>query len=146
MGRSQSFAQAWSYAYRDGGVDAVYPKKQPGRVPRLAADRVDAFKARINAGPTETDGVCTLRGRDLQRILKEEFAVELGLQGVYVLLRRIGYACLKPRPQHRNSDPEAQRRWLERAPLLSRSSGKPTRTSASRSGSWTRPASASRVG
>lgn len=126
-------------------MEALYPKKQPGRVPRLAADQIEAFKQRIDAGPTEEDGVCTLRGRDLQRILKDEFQAELGLQGVYDLLHRIGYSCLKPRPQHRKSDPEAQERWLKRAPFLSRSSEKPTPPNGSRSGSWTKPASGSKA-
>ena len=144
VGRSRRFAQRWCYAYRDGGLDALTPKRQTGRPPRLAPDRHEAFKARMLAGPTEADGVCTLRGEDARRILEAEFGVAYSLNGVYDLMHRLGLSCLKPRPQHRKADVEAQQRWLERAPLLFETCDSDTPTSASRSGSRTKPASANK--
>jgi len=67
--------------------------------------------------------VCALRGRDCQRILAEEFGVRYSLNGVYELLHRLNLSVLVPRPQHRKSEPETQRRWVERAPFLSVRSG-----------------------
>ncbi len=46
LGRARRSAQAWAYAYRDGGVDAVRPRP---REPKLAA--------RLDAGPRPEDGV-----------------------------------------------------------------------------------------
>lgn len=121
LGRSRRFVQSWAYAYRDGGIESLQPGRSPGRPVKLPRTQEQAFKARFLGGPTERDGgVCTLRGLDAVRILKEEFGVEYSLDGVYDLLERLGLSCLRPRPRHRKSDPAARAAWLERAPLLSR--------------------------
>lgn len=57
LGRSRGFVQRWAYAYRDGGLDAVAVKPQPGRPTILSPDRHDAFRQRVLDGPTEDDGV-----------------------------------------------------------------------------------------
>ena len=145
IGRSRSFVQRWGSVYRDHGLDAVRPIKQTGRPTRLPPDRLEEFRQRVLDGPHEEDGVCALRGRDMQRILEHEFGVTYTLSGVYELLDRLGLVVLAPRPQHRKSDPEAMQRWVERAPLLSRKSGQNTQTNASRCGSRTKRASGSRA-
>lgn len=144
LARSRGFVQRWCYTYRDHGLDAVVAKSPPGPATRLPADQHDVFKQRVLDGPTQADGVCTLRGRDMVRILEEEFGVRYELNGVYDLLHRLNLSVLAPRPQHRKSDPEAMARWVEDAPLLSKKSGNNTRTSVSRCGSRMKHASASR--
>lgn len=120
LGRSRRSVQAWAYAYRDGGIEALRPGKSTGRPSKLPRDQEQAFKERIKAGPAEADGgVCTLRGEDARRILEREFGVRYTLQGVYDLLERLNLSCLVPRPRHRKNDPEAMREWLDGAPLLS---------------------------
>lgn len=119
LGRSRRSVQEWVYAYRDGGIDAIHPPKRPGRTPKLPREREDELRARIDAGPTPADGVCTLRGKDVVRILDREFGVKYSLDGAYDLLERLGYSCLSPRPKHENQDPQAQERFKGDAPLLS---------------------------
>ena len=117
--------QAWVYRYRDGGIGALRPLKPPGHKPRLPPERGGEFIARITAGPRAGDGVCTLRARDAQRILLDEFGVKYELQSVYDLMHRLGLSCLKPRPRHEHSDPEAMKEFREeRAPFLSVRSGR----------------------
>ncbi|MCC6428916.1 MAG: winged helix-turn-helix domain-containing protein [Phycisphaerales bacterium] len=112
--------QAWAYRYRDGGIAALTPGKAPGNKPLLPSARHEEFRNRIINGPREGDGVCTLRAKDAQRILREEFGVVYKLAGVYDLMHRLGLACLKPRPRHEDSDPEAMRKFAEEsAPFLS---------------------------
>jgi len=118
LGRSRGFVQDWAYAYRDGGLDAIAVKPQPGRPPTLPADQHDAFRQRVLDGPTEDDGVAALKGADFVRILEEEFGVNYTLNGVYELLGRLGLSFLSPRPEHRKSDPQAMAKWVERAPFL----------------------------
>jgi transposase len=147
LARSRGFVQRWAYAYRDGGIDAIATTPHPGKPARLPADRHDELRARLDAGPRPEDGVCTLRGRDVQRILAEEFGVEYSLQAVYDTLHRLGYSCLKPRPRHERQDPEAQNRFKEEvAPFLSAPSAtrSPRTPGSSGSSTWTKPASASR--
>ena len=119
VGRSPRFVDEWVARYRRGGVDALVPKKQPGRAPKLAPDQEQLLKARLDAGPRASDGVCTLRGRDVCRIIEQEFGVVHTLGGIYDVLRRLGYSSLVPRPRHRKNDAQAMRQFVEeRAPLL----------------------------
>ena len=123
LGRARRSVQDWAYAYRDGGVDAVQPARRKGREPKLPREREAELMARLDAGPrTDRDGgVCTLRGKDVVRILEREFLVKYTLAGAYELLERLGYSCLAPRPRHEKCDPAEQQRFRGHAPLLSNS-------------------------
>lgn len=119
LGRSPRFVDEWVGRYRKGGIDALLPKKQPGRPPKLTAEQEAALKAQLDAGPRASDGVCTLRGKDVCRIIEAEFGVVYTLGGIYDVLRRLGYSSLVPRPRHRKNDPQAMQRFVEcDAPLL----------------------------
>jgi len=137
--RSRGFVQRWAYAYRDHGIEGLIAQPRGGSQPRLSRELQKQFVERFKGGPTDRDGgVCRLGGKDGVRILQEEFGVAYTLNAVYELLHRNGLSCLRPRPRHRKSDPEAQKQWLERAPLLFRKSAQNTRTSGPKSGSRTR--------
>jgi transposase len=118
LGRARRSVQDWAYAYRDGGIDAVQPKPRPGRTPKLPRQREAQFIERLDAGPRPEDGVCTLRGRDVVRILQSEFGVRYTLGGAYDLLERLGYSCLTPRPLHEKADPQQVEQFKQHAPLL----------------------------
>lgn len=120
LSSSRRVVQTWAYRYRDRGIDGLVALKAKGHAPRLAPERNAEFIARMTAGPRESDGVCTLRARDAQRILLGEFGVRYELKGVYDLMHRLGLSCLKPRPRHEKSDPVAMKTFKEEtAPLLS---------------------------
>ncbi len=144
LGRSRRFVQQWTYRYRDGGLANLAEQPRSGAPTKLRRDDESVFQARIEAGPSGGDGVCTLRGKDLRRILKEEFGAQYTLDGVYDLLHRLGYSCLKPRPRHRKNDVDRMREWKRSAPLLSSASKKSTRTKVSKFGSKTKHGSVSR--
>lgn len=118
LGRARRSVQDWAYAYRDGGMDAIQPVRRKGREPKLPRSREPELAARLDAGPRSSDGVCTLRGRDVVSILEREFGVIYSLGGAYDLLHRLGYSCLTPRPLHEKSDPAAIERFKTDAPLL----------------------------
>lgn len=120
LGRSKSFVEDWVYAYRDGGIEAIRPIKQTGRPTLLSKEREAAFLERVDAGPREDDGVCTLRGADLRRILHAEYDAPYSERGVYALMKRVGYSSLKPRPIHEKHDPLAAAAFRQSAPLLSK--------------------------
>lgn len=145
LDRSRKFVQDWAYAYRDRGIEGLTPKRQTGRKPKLDPERQRAFIQQFKQGPGEDEPLCTLRGKDAQRILAEHYGVAYSLNAVYHLLHRHGLSCLKPRPRHRKNDPKAMADFLERAPFLSKASATPTPTNPSRSGSRTKPASASKA-
>lgn len=145
LGCSRRFVQCWVYVYRDHGLDAVRATPQKGQPKKLAADQESLFKQRMLAGPTSADqGLCTLRGKDAQRILQQEFGKKYTLAGAYALLHRLGLSCLMPRPKHRKNDPAAMEKWLRDAPFLSRKSATSIRKGKWKSGSRTKRGSASR--
>lgn len=116
LGRHRNFVQKWAYAYRDGGIEAIAPKSAPGAPCKLTEAQQVAFKRRMLDGPTEADGVCSLRGPSAQKILAEEFGEDYATSSTYKLLHRLNLSCLVPRPQHRKNDPDAMNKWLEGAP------------------------------
>jgi transposase len=134
LARSKSFVEDWVYAYRDAldpaqALDGLRPRKQPGATPRLPREREAEFLRRVDESPRESDGVCTLRGRDLQRILREEFGAVYSERGVYALMKRLGYASLTPRPIHEKHDPARTQEFKASAPLLSTKKRLDTRAS-----------------
>lgn len=145
LGRSRGFVQRWCYVYRDQGLSAVSSKAPPGRPPKLPSAQHEMFRRRVLAGPVEGDGICALRGRDLIRILEDEFFVRYELSGLYHLLHRLNLSVLVPRPQHRKSDPQAMRQWVDQAPFLSKNKGSNTPASVSPCGSRTKRGSASKA-
>lgn len=116
--RSKSFVEDWVYAYRDRGIGALKPNKPTGRPRKLTREQEAAFLERVDAGPTDADRVCTLRGSDLRRILEHEFGATYSQRGVYALMRRLGYSSLKPRPIHEHHDPAKAHQFKDDAPLL----------------------------
>ena len=117
-GLSRRITQRWIARYNEHGLDGLDDRR--GRESGLPLDEQQqaAVRQRIDAGPTEADEVCSLRGRDLQRILADEFHVMRSLSSVYWLLHRLGYSYLRPRPKHRKADSaqilEFQQQWPTR--------------------------------
>lgn len=145
--RSRGFVQRWAYAYRDGGIDALHDTPRGGSRPKIGGQLREKLRERLDAGPRAEDRVCTLRGKDIQRIAREELGVRVGLSSVYRTLEAMGYSCLTPRPRHEKQDAAAQQGFKQQAaPLLSRPSARRLSrwAGAPASTSWMRPASVSR--
>lgn len=107
-GFSRRSVQHWVARYNAEGLAGLATKSGRGRKPPLTPEQEQQLRQRIDAGPQPADGVCTLRGKDVQRILQQEFGQLRSLNGVYSLLHRLGYESLVPRPQHPQGDPAAQ--------------------------------------
>lgn len=108
LGCSLRAVKNWVAQYNRGGVEALHERPRVGRPRRLAPEHYPRLKQRLDAPPRPEDGVCTLRGLDVQRLLEQEFGVMMSLQAVYDLLHRFGYSSLMPRPQHEDANPEVQ--------------------------------------
>ncbi len=118
VGLSRRICQRWVSRYNAEGLTGLDDRR--GREERLplTPEEQDEFRRRLDAGPTAQDEVCSLRDKDVQRILAQEFHLLRSLAGVYHLLHRFGYSCLRPRPRHRKADPQKPaaflREWPER--------------------------------
>ena len=49
--RSKSFVEDWVNACRDGGINAIKPRKQPELTPRVARKCEQEFLRRVDASP-----------------------------------------------------------------------------------------------
>ena len=69
--------------FNEEGLAGLEDRPGRGRRCPLSAEQQAQLEARLAAGPTAADEVCTLRGEDVQRILQEEFGVLRKLSSVY---------------------------------------------------------------
>ena len=113
LGCSLKAVKNWVAQYNCGGIQALHERPRSGRPLRLDPQESPRLKQRLDAPPRPEDCVCTFRGRDVQRILEQEFGVLMSLQAVYDLLARFGYSSLLPRPQHEDANPEVQEFFKE---------------------------------
>ncbi len=107
-GCSLKAVKNWVAQYNAGGIEALRERPRSGRPPLLDPAQYPHLKRHLDAPPRPEDGVCTLRGLDVRRILEREFGVLMSLQAVYDLLHRLGYSDLMPRPHHEQANPEVQ--------------------------------------
>jgi transposase len=119
LSSSRRVCQHWVQQYNAHGLKGLKDKEGRGKPPLLTPDEQVRLKRRLDDGPQPEDGVCTLRGKDIQRILAEEFGKVRSLDTVYSLLHQLGYSSLVPRPQHRHADPEAQADFKKSSPRSS---------------------------
>src|SRR4051794_20252007 len=113
LGCSLRAVKNWVAQYNRGDIAALHERPRSGRPPRLEPQEYPRLKQRLDAPPRAEDGVCTLRGLDIRRILEQEFGAPMGLQTVYDLLHRIDYSSLMPRPRHEEANPEVQEFFKE---------------------------------
>ncbi len=116
LGLSRRICQGWVYRYNEQGLKGLDDLRGGRPASPLAPDQEQPFRERIEAGPKADDEVCSLRGKDVQKILRSEFGVLRSLSNVYHLLHRFGYSCLRPRPRHRKWDAAAQEAFRQQLP------------------------------
>jgi transposase len=81
VGLSRRICQRWVQRYNELGLAGLDDLRgSESRLPLSTEQQAEVCR-RLDAGPTQEDGVCTLRGKDVQRILAKEFK----------LLRSLGY-------------------------------------------------------
>jgi transposase len=144
-GFSRRVVQTWVARYNREGLAGLETKSGRGRKPPLTPAEAEQLQQRLDAGPLPEDGVCTLRGKDVQRILECEFGQLRSLNAVYGLLHRLGYSSLAPRPQHPQADPAAQAEFKKNSATGSRRSKRNIPTAESKSSTKTKHGSASKA-
>lgn len=137
----------WVHRYNAEGLAGLSDRKGAGRPALLSDERKQQLAALVEAGPDpETDGVVRWRRVDLQARIEALFGVEMHERTVGKQLAELGFVRLSARPQHPQADPEAQQAFKKASPSGSQPSCPSTPVAnPSRSGSRTKPASASRA-
>jgi transposase len=106
IGLSRRTVQTWVQRYNEEGLAGLRDRLGRGRQPILSPEEQQAVAQRLEAGPQAGD-VCSLRGLDFQKFIKDQFGKLMSLSAVYDLLHELDDEWLVPRSKHRKSDPEA---------------------------------------
>jgi transposase len=147
-GMDRQTLRDWVIRYNRGGPAALFDAWGDGRPCRMSDGAQAALRALVLAGPDPAvDGVSTWRVIDLCGIVQERFGVSYSESGLAKLLHGLDLSWQTPRPQHPQSDAAAQTAFKKSSGRCS--IGLPPHSrgrSGLRSGSWTKPVSARRVG
>ena len=116
LGMSRRAVQERVERFNRKGLQGLNDGRGGNRRETLTEEQKTEFCGRLDSGPKPEDGVCTLRGVDVQHILAQEFNLLRRLSSVYALLHRLQYSCLCPRPRHNKADPEVQAQFIKQLP------------------------------
>ena len=146
-GMDRQTLRDWVHRYNAEGLAGLRDRPRSGRKPRLTAEQEAELVTAVERGPDpDRDGVVRWRRVDLKALIEARFAVRLHERSVGKVLRRLGFSRVSVRPRHPKADEAAQEAFKKASPSWSRRRCPSTPAAGrSRSGSWTRPASASRV-
>jgi transposase len=146
-GMDRQTLRDWVRRYNAEGLAGLRDRPRSGRKPRLTPEQRAELASVVERGPDpDRDGVVRWRRVDLKALIETRFGVELHERSVGKLLRRLGFTRLSARPKHPLSDPAAQEAFKKASPRWwRRRCPSPPAAGQSRSGSRTRPGSASRA-
>ena len=145
LGCSVTACIRWVKRYNQEQLKGLETRLPKGKEPALDPEETRRFRQRIEAGPSAADNCCTLRGPEVQHILKEEFGKVRSLSAVYYLLHSLGYALLQPRPQHYKANTELQEEFKKKSKMKSITFVRANQTKKSRCGSKMKLALAKKV-
>jgi transposase len=132
-GMDRQTLRDWVHRYNEAGLDGLADLARSGRPASLSWVEQGKVASWVEQGADlARDGVVRFRRADLRDRIAAEFGVTFHERSVGKLLRRLDFRHLSVRPQHPQSDPEAQetfkktsRPWSRRrsasAPLASKS-------------------------
>jgi putative transposase len=146
-GMDRQTLRDWVHRYDAEGLAGLRDRPRSGRRPRLTPEQEAELATAVEQGPDpDRDGVVRWRRVDLRALIEARFAVRLHERSVGKVLRRLGFSRVSVRPRHPKADEAAQAAFRQASPRWSRRRC-PSAPAAgrSRSGSKTRPASASRA-
>ena len=105
------------HRYNAEGIEGLSSRTSTGRPAALSPEQMIRLKALVLAGPDPAKhGVVRWRCADLQRVIGEEFEVDVHERTVGKLLRRLELTRLQPRPYNPKRDLDAQEAFKKTSP------------------------------
>jgi transposase len=115
IGMNESKLRNWVHRFNAEGINGLYDRPRSGRPAQLSDEQKQSFKRRIEAGPTETDGVVRFRWQEFQKVLANEYgAVYTTPQGVLDVVHSLGISWITPRQIHPKSSEEKKSEFKKR--------------------------------
>ena len=109
-GMDRQTLRDWVHRFNAGGLSGLSDRaRRNGPRPRLSVEQQQQVARWVEDGPDLTrDGVVRWRCVDLQARILRELSVRLHERTVGRLLRKLSFRRMSVRPQHPQSQPEAQ--------------------------------------
>ncbi|MFD3005527.1 winged helix-turn-helix domain-containing protein [Thermus tengchongensis] len=105
LGYSQRWVRTVVHRYNQGGMEAMTDlrHRNRGKPPLLPPEVQEAFRQALSA-PHPRDGLWTIR--NAAEWLSEKLGRPVDPRRAWSWMKRLGFAPLRPRPRHRERDPE----------------------------------------
>jgi len=97
----------WIRQFKAEGLEGLQEKGGRGAQPRLKPEQYGELKARVLAKQDRLAGG-RMMGKDVQKVLKEDFGIELQLSAVYNMMHASGLSWVSSRSRHPKADAEKQ--------------------------------------
>ena len=111
----------WVNSFNKHGLDGLKPQeKRGGRKRKLSEEQIRAVRRWLDEGPKEDQGCCFWTGEKLMKEIKRQFGVQYSLDGIYWLLKDLGYKRLVPKTRHHKADPQAAEEFKKNFRIWSR--------------------------
>ena len=138
VGASTKAVSRWADAFHDRGIGGLWPKKNPGRTPRLTPAQMKELAQDLQKNPRDIGyDFSNWDGKRFMYHIEKKFAVKLKVRRVQVLMRKLGFTLQRPRCRSEKTSKPAEEAWkVKFEEKKSASSGRATSSC-----SWTRPAS-----
>ena len=119
LGYRRRAVQNWIYAYNKKGLQGLQDTTGRGQRCKLNTDQLQWLRQRIEEGPSPNDGPCVFHGKDIQKMIYEQFGVTYHLHSIYKLLHRLGYSYVSSRPEHPKGDPQKRETFKKKSLIRS---------------------------
>ena len=121
LGVHQCSLRNWVNAFNKYGLDGLKTQeKRAGRKRWLSDEQVQAVCKWLDEGPSEHHGCHFWTGKHLAKAIEEAFEIKYTQNGIYTLLKDLGYTRLVPKTRHHKTDPAAAEEFKKNFPQWSR--------------------------
>ena len=98
----------WAKAYERDGLEGLYPKARRAKPSKLDADQRKAVLAWVDDCSTPDGRTVHWTLERLRQVIIDSFGVTLGINTIWVWLRKENRKLKVPRPRHIKADEQAQ--------------------------------------
>ena len=121
LGVHQCSLRNWVNSFNKTGLDGLKPQeKRAGRKRKLSTEQISLVCEWVDNGPSEHHGCCFWTGKHLANAIEDVFGIKYSENGIYVLLKSLGYTRLVPKTQHHKADPAKAEEFKKNFPQWSR--------------------------
>ena len=107
LGVSPETVRQWRIRFCEQGLEGLKEGARSGAPPVLSREKEEEFRQEVESMQKNREGG-RVRGKEIQKMLKSQYGCCYSLNGVYVLLKRLGMVWISARSKHPKSDLKSQ--------------------------------------